>query len=100
MRVKKVLQNLDIPLRLLFRTWWNRMTWHWNRERHTFSVLIRSTLERFPERTKKRQVDTYYSGKYLPQSRSGRLGFGLAAIKTVVEFEKRLSHGVRERDPA
>src|ERR1700761_3215307 len=78
MRVKKVLQNLDIPLRLLFRTWRNRMTWHWNRERHTFSVLMRSTLAPFPERPKtKRRVGAYSPGKYLPQPRRGRLGFGL-----------------------
>ncbi len=53
-----------------------------------------------PLKRTERQVGTYYSGKYLPQPRSSGFGFGLAAVKAVVELEQRLSHGVREGDTA
>jgi hypothetical protein len=95
MRIKQVLQNLDVLLRLFLRTWWDRMAWHWYRERKTLGVLKVSLV-----RLQKRQAgySTHCSGKYLLQPRGGSLGFGLAAVEAVIEFEQRLAHGVREGD--
>ena len=57
MRVKKLLQNLDIPLRLLLRTRRDWMAWHWNRERHTLGVL-KVMLARLRAHRKVRSVRT------------------------------------------